>query len=222
MPNPDPAATVVALREAPEGFEVLVVKRNSRGFFGSLVVFPGGRVDAFDMSEGETATSEAAHRRAAVRELAEEAGLVITDRGIRPAVGVKGHDFYEWLASENIATDASSLVLISRWVTPEGAPRRFDTRFYLLACDQTPDVEIDSDELVDFQWVTPAEALQRYESGDWPMWLPTIAHLRWLSKRNSIAEAIESAQGADGRTLIEPKRVEDGSIVPIHLPAETT
>lgn len=222
MPEPDSAATVVALRDGTEGFEVLVVKRNPRGFFGSLVVFPGGRVDDVDMRGNESSTSDAAHRRAAVRELAEEAGLVVTNRGILPAVGVKDHDFYEWLANEDLETDPSSLVLISRWVTPEGAPRRFDTRFYLLACDETPEIAIDSDELVDFRWVTPREALERHASGDWPMWLPTIAHLRWLSKRSSIEDALDSARGADGRTLIEPKRVEDGSIVPVHVPAETT
>jgi hypothetical protein len=53
------------------------------------------------------------------------------------------------------------------------------------------------------------------------MFLPTIAHLRWLSKRGTIADALRAAEGADGRTLIVPRRVEDGSIVPVHLPVES-
>lgn len=220
MPVPDPAATVISLREGPEGFEVLMVKRNPRGFFGSLVVFPGGRVDDVDCRNGEPTTSESAHRRAAIRELAEEAGFVVTDRGILGAGGVKDADFYEWLTRRGLRMDPSALVLVSRWVTPEEAPRRFDTRFYLLACNESPDVAIDDDELVGHRWVTPQEALARHDNGDWPMWLPTTAHLRWLAKRSSIEQAIDSARGADGRTLIEPRRVEDGSIVPIHLPAE--
>lgn len=223
MPIPDPAATVVALRDGGSGLEVLVVKRNPRGFFGSLVVFPGGRVDEVDSAiSGESVMSEASHRHAAVRELSEEAGMLLTDRGIEPAPGVKGDEFYDWVSKHDKSLAPERLVLISRWVTPEAAPRRFDTRFYLLACDETPDVAIDTDELVDHRWVSPMTALEKHQAGDWPMWLPTIAHLRWLTKRSSLADAISSAEGADGRTLIEPRKVEDGSIVPIHLPAEVS
>ena len=220
MPHPDPAATVIALRPTSDRFEVLVVKRNPRGFFGSLVVFPGGRVDEVDTVGGSDPFSESAHRRAAIRELAEEAGLALTDQGIRAVGGVKGDGFYEWLHRENLTIDPSQLVLISRWVTPEEAPRRFDTIFYLLAVEDPPEVSIDADELLDHRWVTPEYALKRYEVGDWPMWLPTLAHLRWLAKRSSVDDALRSASGADGRTLIEPRRVEDGSLVPIHLPSE--
>jgi hypothetical protein len=51
---------------------------------------------------------------------------------------------------------------------------------------------------------------------------PTIAHLRWLARRVSIPDALASARGADGRTLIRPEVAHDGSIIPIHLPAEGT
>lgn len=54
------------------------------------------------------------------------------------------------------------------------------------------------------------------------MILPTIAHLRWLVRRSSIEDAMVSSRGADGRTLIEPKRVEDGSILPILLPEDAS
>jgi hypothetical protein len=52
------------------------------------------------------------------------------------------------------------------------------------------------------------------------MILPTVTHLRWLARRNSIDDALASARGADGRTLIRPEVASDGSIIPIHLPAE--
>ena len=51
------------------------------------------------------------------------------------------------------------------------------------------------------------------------MFPPTIAHLRWLTARRDVGDALESARGADGRTLIEPRRMEDGSLLPIHMPA---
>jgi hypothetical protein len=104
-------------------------------------------------------------------------------------------------------------------VTPEVAPSRFDTRFYLLPVASTPPVRIDDTELRGHAWVTPPDALSRFDDGAWRMILPTIAHLRWLARRRSIEDALSAAAGADGRTLIRPMVAEDGSLVPVHLPA---
>ncbi|MGH3649480.1 MAG: NUDIX hydrolase [Acidimicrobiia bacterium] len=221
MPVPHPAATVVALRPYRDRFQVLMVVRNSRGFFGDFVVFPGGRVDDVDVPRGLSAHHDRSHRSAALRELAEEAGILVTDRGTCKSPQARGAGLYQWLHANSRALAPESLVLVSRWVTPEMAPRRFDTRFYLLELTEPPEIRLDIDELVDHGWVTPSEALWRHESGKWPMTLPTLAHLRWLERRTSIEDALASARGADERTLIEPRRLEDGSLVPIHMPADT-
>lgn len=220
MPDSDPAASVLVLRDLEDGFEVLMVERNARGFFADLLVFPGGGVDDCDVSDGLGRWSELAHRKAAVRELAEETGILITPTGTRRAPVGKGPDFYEKLLEWDVEPGTSSLTLVSRWVTPEMAPRRFDTRFYLVACNDAPDVTLDTDELTAFEWVEPNAALERYEAGAANMILPTLAHLRWLARRSSTGDALVSARGADARTLIRPKRMEDGSILPVHLPAE--
>jgi recombination protein RecT len=217
VPEPDPAATVLLLRPAATGFEVLMVHRNSTGFFGSFVVFPGGRVEEIDVLPGLTRQDDLSHRRAAIRELAEEAGIYLSVEKAIPAPDLRGIELYDWMSGqEDPAVD--SLVLISRWVTPEIAPRRFDARFYLARCEVAPPVEIDAAELIDYSWVAPANALERHEAGEWPMISPTISHLRWLARRATIEDAISSAQGADGRTLIEPRRVEDGSLLPVYMP----
>ena len=181
---PRAAASVIVMREGSAPFEVLMVTRNSRGMFGSLVVFPGGTVDADDPDR----------RHTAMRELAEETGI---DAGA-----------------------VSEMVMISRWVTPRQAPQRFDTDFYLVSVDGEQEVVVDGAEVLDHAWVTPAEALALAESGEWAMILPTLTHLRWLSRRSSISDALDSARGADGRTRIEPRVMDDGSLVPIYLPGD--
>ena len=44
-----PAATVILVRDAADGFEILMLKRTSgAAFAGGMFVFPGGRVDGDD------------------------------------------------------------------------------------------------------------------------------------------------------------------------------
>lgn len=221
------AATVILLRPEGDPFEVLVVERRDRGFFGGLFVFPGGAVDPVDHSSlaREVVTGEQedhAHRSAALRELAEETGLLAVGGDIRQAPRRRGEDLFAALRDTRQVLSGDSLTLVSRWVTPVGAPRRFDTRFYLLPVGECPPVRLDRHELVSHHWVTPSEALQRHREGQWPMVLPTVAHLRWLARRSGVPEALASAFGADGRTRVEPTIMEDGSVVPVHLPAEAT
>jgi len=93
--SPRPAATVITLRDAPEGYEILMLRRNlNSDFVGGAYVFPGGAVDAADAdASGERLalglSDAAASRRlglpqgglayyiACLRELFEEAGLLL-------------------------------------------------------------------------------------------------------------------------------------------------
>lgn len=88
-----PAATVVVLRDGPEGVEVFMVRRHEGvGAFRGAHVFPGGRVDKRDGADatwsdgvehatGRLATLDAAqavaYHVAAARELFEEAGVLL-------------------------------------------------------------------------------------------------------------------------------------------------
>ncbi|KRB36197.1 NUDIX hydrolase [Microbacterium sp. Root180] len=67
------AATVVLLRDAPAGPEVLLIERPDRGSFAGAWVFPGGKLEPADLAESE----EESARRAGVRETAEETGLML-------------------------------------------------------------------------------------------------------------------------------------------------
>jgi len=220
-----PAATVMLIRDSGVGMEVLMVHRRPRGFFGGLTVFPGGAVDPVDTSglAGEVVDgkhSDQEFRVAALRELAEETGLAFTIDGVVSAPNLRGESLLLTLRAAGIRLDGSALTLVSRWITPEEAPTRFDTRFYVVRADDTPEVRIDIDELVDHMWVAPGDALVMHAEGTLEMFLPTVAHLRWLERRSTVDDAVAAAHGADGRSLVAPKRMEDGSLMPIHLPAD--
>ena len=71
------AGTVVLLRSAPNGVEVLLMRRPDRGSFASAWVFPGGRVEEGDRRPGAAEEDDA--RRAGIRETEEEVGLRVDD-----------------------------------------------------------------------------------------------------------------------------------------------
>ncbi|MEF9600991.1 NUDIX domain-containing protein, partial [Paracoccus sp. PXZ] len=92
---------------------------------------------------------------AALRELAEETGLLTGPPGLAP----EGWDHY---AGAGLAPDASALIYMFRAVTPPGRPRRFDARFLLLDAERLHgdrnDFSAACDELSHLHWVPLTEA----------------------------------------------------------------
>ncbi len=188
---PRPAATVILLRRggkhAERGLQVLLVRRNPEArFMPGVWVFPGGAVDA---SDGE---GEVAHRAAAVRELAEEAGIEL---------------------------GPGELVAYSRWITPRVVPIRFDTRFYLALAPAHSPPRPDGSETIDAGWFRPLEALDRHHASELPLVFPTIKHLESLVGYASAAEALEAAHRRDVKP-VEPRVVGEGDSRRIVLPNE--
>jgi 8-oxo-dGTP pyrophosphatase MutT (NUDIX family) len=189
--TPRPAATVILLRRggkhADRALQILLVQRNPDArFMPGVWVFPGGAVDAGD-GEGE-----AAHRAAAVRELAEEAGIEV---------------------------GADELVAYSRWITPRVVPIRFDTRFYLALAPAHSPPKPDGAETVDAGWFNPQDALDLHHSGKLPLVFPTIKHLESLVGFANAAEALEAARRREVKP-VEPRVVGEGDEQRIVLPDE--
>jgi 8-oxo-dGTP pyrophosphatase MutT (NUDIX family) len=192
--NPGPAATprqaasVILLRGADRELEVLLVQRTPEArFMGGVWVFPGGAVDAGE--EG----GDTAHRLAAVRELHEEAGILLAD--------------------------AHELVAFSRWITPAQVQIRFDTYFFLAPLPSGQEPRIDGEECVDLGWFTPAAALAAYRGGEIELVFPTIKHLEQLAEFSSAQALLEHARG---RTVdaVEPRVVVEGEVARILLPGD--
>jgi len=182
------AATVIVLRGGAEALEVLLVRRTPQTrFMGGVWVFPGGAVDA---GEGE---GDAAHRVAAVRELQEEAGIVVDD----PA----------------------SLVKFSRWITPAEVVVRFDTHFFLAQMPEGQEPTIDGEEIVEQGWFTPAAALAAHDRGDIVLVFPTIKHLEQLAAFASADALLDHARGREVGP-VQPRVITEGETARVVLPGE--
>jgi 8-oxo-dGTP pyrophosphatase MutT (NUDIX family) len=117
------AASILVLRDSPDGPEVLLVQRNPKQrFMGGAWVFPGGAVHAED----------ADHSAAAIRELEEEAGMALPEdaevipwsRWITPEEVKIRFDTWFFVAEAPAGAEATvdgSECVDSRWLRPAAA-----------------------------------------------------------------------------------------------------
>jgi len=171
--RPRLAASLILTRGSGDGLEVLMGRRSSRHvFMPNKYVFPGGRVDRADATAPLAADLDARplslmrqclpERRAraaavaAVRETAEETGLLIA----RPGQHHTRHPHWRPFLRDGYLPDLSGLRVITRAITPPGRKRRFDTWFFTadatVLADDRPAKP--SDELEDVHWVSFRDA----------------------------------------------------------------
>jgi 8-oxo-dGTP pyrophosphatase MutT (NUDIX family) len=220
-PGPTPvrhAATVLVLRDGHEGPEVLMLRRSATAsFLPGAYVFPGGVVDESDhapqlidrltgMSDADASTLLGLPRHglafwvAAVRECFEESGLLLAQTNVyhhnhlhRSRSGLLDghHGFHDVLQSHDAIIDATSIVPWSRWITPIGGPRRFDTRFFVTVAADAGSLSADDREMSDLRWFRPSDALQ---DPDVMLITPTVSALRMLARSESAATAMSAAR----------------------------
>jgi 8-oxo-dGTP pyrophosphatase MutT (NUDIX family) len=179
-----PAATVVLLRDAPDGPETLMLRKNSKIAFGGMWVFPGGRVDD---DEAPDAPAETRARRAAVREAEEEAAVSLVPE---------------------------ELVWFSHWTPPPVEIRRYSTWFFAARAPEA-EVTIDEGEIVESQWIRPAEALAKAEAREIQLVPPTWVTLHYLARHASVEAALEGMVPAEGprHYVTQITKGEDGMVV---------
>lgn len=181
---PTPAATVVCLRPGADGPEVLLLRRRSRGAFGGMWVFPGGKVDEGDWAPGDDEV--AAARTAAVREALEEAALIVAPE---------------------------SVVTLSYWLPPPEAARRFSTWFFLAPVIGVDPIVLSDAEVGAHRWERPTETLAAHAAGEVQLAPPTWTTLHWLTGYPTIDAVLAAAESRPPERFLTRAVLAGGQLV---------
>src|SRR4051812_28452756 len=220
------AATVLLVADRPDLHVLMLERTRRAVFSPGATVFPGGAVDAEDREPGaaqlvadlDDAAASAEHavpagglafRIAAVRECFEEAGILLArDANGRPVehdgslaaarVLMNGGElaFTDLLETRRLAIDARELRLFSHWLTPIGAPRRYNTWFFVAPAPEGEDGTHDDNELVASEWIRPADALAQFAAGQIDLIFPTEMSLRALARYDNARALLDDLDAA--------------------------
>ncbi len=175
---------------------------------------------------------------AAIRESFEEAGVLLArdpdgavisfrDEAVaarfeqhRRDVDTAARSLLEVCRDESLQLDVASMHYFSRWVTPLGAPRRYDTRFFVAAA---PDGQValhDDREVIATTWLTPAQALADHEAGRMTMIFPTVRTMVALSRFDRAEDVLAYAAGQAEVHPILPMITDEGGGLRLVLPGD--
>lgn len=220
MSDPRPSATVLVVRDGDGGIEVLLGRRPAAHAFGGAWVFPGGTIDPEDRDVSLTGIDrdDGPWRAAALREVAEEVGIFLTDPEHHVDRPLEGAAVYESVRAAGARFLPDRLAYLSNWVTPVGIPKRFDTRFYLAVVHPETTIGPISPELEVVEWVVPATALSRHREGEIELIMPTIAHLQLLSDFPTAEAADRHARSQSAVEPVRPRLVERDGVTGVEIP----
>ncbi len=178
--RPRDAATLILIDRSEPNPKVLFGRRHAgHKFLPGKFVFPGGRAELLDRRmpiarplvpqvearlmlrcKRPSATKARALALAAIRETAEETGLVLGRKQAEPVLGPGG----DWtvFTDAGILPDLGDLHFVARAITPPRRPRRFDTRFFVAdltsVAHRIDGVVGPNTELVELVWMPITEA----------------------------------------------------------------
>lgn len=235
------AASILLLRDGPAGsgsLEVLMMERHgAMGFAAGAMVFPGGKISASDsapalsgrMGEAGAGAAELQpFRLGAMRELFEEAGILLAgdasgqaiDPGRAGELAARHRDqvvrdpaaFAAMLEAGGLYLAPSELVHFAHWITPEAAPRRFDTHFFATRAPAGQEAVSDQQEAVNMAWLRPRDVLDMGGDGRTMLMFPTRLNLKRLAPCGTTDEALAAAREARVVAIMPKPLFEDGEI----------
>lgn len=134
------------------------------------------------------------------------------DRGERRLVDV--------CREEGLRLAVDEMWYFSHWITPEGAPRRYDTRFFVAAAPPEQVPLHDDRETIAHLWIRPEEALERYARGQFELIFPTLKSLEAISRFERAEDLLAAAARAGEIPAIQPRISVVGEGVRILLPGD--
>lgn len=154
---------------------------------------------------------------AAVRECFEETGILLADGpGLAPFLADRVRveaaradleagrlSLGELCGREDLVPAGEALRYFGRWVTPEGQPRRYDTRFFLAPAPAGQEPVPDANEALECEWLRPSTALRRCAEGAIELILPTR---RCLELLDGFARRADLLTELDAPTGVVPDR----------------
>ncbi len=211
--SPRLSAATILIKPNPqnEGFQVLMALRSAQSDFAPAVyVFPGGAVTESDkIAEvtpgvcypaviGDETSLGNGVRVAAIRELYEEAGILLAKFGDPPTdtiddelslrlvehrkqLQTRAITMLDLAAAEDLTFTTDLLYYFAHWITPEVFPKRFNTYFFITTAPESQTATHDNAETTDSIWISPQEALERYEHNDFPLVYATEKQLQQLA-----------------------------------------
>ena len=248
---PRAAATTLVVRDGAAGLEVLMVRRSLHAsFMPGAYVFPGGAVDAADAVPASAARCDESAERlaqrigtvtevgaaalgyavAALRECFEECGLWLGAPQPAPADGWAalrarlhaGEPLSALAAAAGATLATSALRPWSRWVTPLGLPKRFDTLFFVAAAPPGQQPEVDAGETITLDWVRPAAALEAHAQGGFPMEFATVRTVESLRPHAGVDALLGHAAAQRRLPALHPRLHcgADGEVLAVLLPGQ--
>ena len=237
------AASLLLLRDGADGLEVLMLRRAERaGDAGSgAAVFPGGLLDARDRAAhahcvgGDDATLSARlglpeggldYAIAALRETFEEVDLLLSAADFDPLAvqpwrqrlqqGEAG--MADCCADTGLQLNLHGLHYVSHWLTPPGAPKRFDTRFFAARAPAGQTPQVDAREAQALMWLTPAAAVARQR--DLKLLPVTLRTLQELAQWPDADTALTAIAARSHFPLMMPRRAQGPKGLRAVLPDE--
>jgi 8-oxo-dGTP pyrophosphatase MutT (NUDIX family) len=165
---------------------------------------------------------------AAIRESFEEAGILLACnargeivaldepvttgrfRDHRHALNAGDEEFTKLVIKEQLRLAVDQLVYFSHWITPLGAPRRYDTRFFVARAPEAQEPLHDNVEAIAHTWMRPQAALAAHARGEFDMRTPTRKTLESFAAFESVRALIQAMRALNEIPAMLPRITADG------------